>query len=58
MEREKIIENTVSQIERQYGVGSIMKLGEPGALEGIESISTGSLELIAPLVLAGYPGEG
>ena len=31
MDRDKIIDNTVSQIERQYGVGSIMKLGEAGA---------------------------
>ena len=55
MEREKIIENTVSQIERQYGVGSIMKLGEPGALQRIESISTGSLELDSALGVGGIP---
>jgi len=55
MEREKIIENTVSQIERQYGVGSIMKLGEPGALQRVESISTGSLELDIALGVGGIP---
>jgi recombination protein RecA len=55
MEREKIIENTVSQIERQYGAGSIMKLGEPGALQSVESISTGSLELDGALGIGGIP---
>jgi len=55
MEREKIIENTVSQIERQYGSGSIMKLGEPGALKGVESIATGSLELDSALGVGGIP---
>jgi recombination protein RecA len=55
MEREKIIENTVSQIERQYGAGSIMKLGEPGALQGVESISTSSLELDSALGVGGIP---
>ena len=55
MERDKIIENTVSQIERQFGVGSIMKLGEPGALQKIEVISTGSLELDAALGVGGIP---
>lgn len=55
MERDKIIENTVSQIERQFGIGSIMKLGEPGALQKIEVISTGSLELDAALGVGGIP---
>ena len=55
MERDKIIENTGSQIERQFGVGSIMKLGEPGALQKIEVISTGSLELDAALGVGGIP---
>jgi len=55
MDRDKIIDNTVSQIERQYGVGSIMKLGEAGALEGIESISTSSFELDTALGIGGIP---
>ena len=54
-ERDKIIENTVSQIERQYGVGSIMKLGEPGALARIDSISTGAIELDYALGVGGIP---
>jgi len=55
MDRDKIIDNTVSQIERQYGAGSIMKLGEAGALEGIESISTSSFELDIALGIGGIP---
>jgi recombination protein RecA len=55
MDRDKIIDNAVSQIERQYGIGSIMKLGEAGALEGIESISTSSFELDAALGIGGIP---
>ena len=55
MDRDKIIDNTVSQIERQYGAGSIMKLGEPGALEGIEAISTSSFELDTALGIGGIP---
>ena len=55
MERDKVIENTVSQIERQFGIGSIMKLGEPGALARVDSISTGSLELDSALGIGGIP---
>ncbi|MCJ7473090.1 MAG: recombinase RecA [Actinobacteria bacterium] len=55
MDRDKIIDNAVSQIERQYGIGSIMKLGEAGALEGIESISTSSFELDAAIGIGGIP---
>ncbi len=55
MDRDKIIDNAVSQIERQYGIGSIMKLGEAGALEGIESISTSSFELDTALGIGGIP---
>ena len=55
MDRDKIIENTVSQIERQFGTGSIMKLGDPSSLEKIDSISTGSFELDIALGIGGIP---
>jgi recombination protein RecA len=55
MDRDKIIENTVSQIERQYGAGSIMKLGGNGVLQKIDFIPTGSLELDSALGLGGIP---
>ena len=55
MERDKIIENALAQIERAYGKGAIMKLGGEGPLKGIESISTGSLELDMALGVGGIP---
>jgi len=55
MDREKIIEDTVSQIERQYGGGAIMKLGEKGSIQDIGSISTNSLELDIALGIGGIP---
>ena len=44
-EREKSLELTVSQIERRFGKGAIMKLGEHRAHVKIESIPTGSIML-------------
>jgi recombination protein RecA len=55
MDKEKVIENTLSQIERQYGKGTIMKLGGTGPLESIPSISTCSLELDIALGIGGIP---
>ncbi len=55
MERDKIIENALAQIERAYGKGSIMKLGGDGPLKDIESIPTGSLELDMALGVGGIP---
>ena len=55
MDKKKVIENTLSQIERQYGKGTIMKLGGNSPLEGIPSISTCSLELDMALGIGGIP---
>lgn len=55
MEKEKIIENALAQIERAYGKGAIMKLSGEGALKDIESVSTGSLELDMALGVGGIP---
>jgi recombination protein RecA len=55
MDREKVIENTVSQIERQYGGGAIMKLGDKNLLSDIGHISTNSLELDIALGIGGIP---
>ena len=41
--REKAIDLAVSQIERQFGKGAIMKLGEAGTTKDLPVISTGSL---------------
>jgi recombination protein RecA len=55
MDREKIIENALAQIERAYGKGAIMKLNGEGALNDIESVPTGSLELDMALGVGGIP---
>ena len=53
-EKKKAVENTISQIERQFGKGSIMKLGNRTA-EDIPTISTGSLALDKALGIGGIP---
>ena len=54
-EKEKSLENTLAQIERQFGKGSIMKLGEAAAAVQIETISTGSIALDVALGVGGLP---
>ena len=53
-EKEKALETALSQIERSYGKGSIMKLGENSVVE-VEAISTGSLGLDVALGIGGLP---
>ncbi|MCR1809219.1 recombinase RecA [Haploplasma modicum] len=52
--KELALENALKQIEKQYGKGSIMVLGDQPAQE-IETISTGSLTLDISLGVGGYP---
>ena len=52
--REKVLDLAVSQIEKQFGKGAIMKLGE-GKIVAIESISTGALSLDIALGVGGVP---
>jgi recombination protein RecA len=53
--REKAIDLAVSQIERQFGKGAIMKLGEGGTIKDIPVISTGSIGLDIALGIGGVP---
>ena len=53
-EKRKALEVAMSQIEKQFGKGSIMKLGEFKAME-IESIPTGALSLDIALGIGGLP---
>jgi recombination protein RecA len=53
--REKAIEATVSQIERQFGKGAIMRLGSDEAIPGIPVISSGALPLDVALGVGGIP---
>src|SRR6476659_9714513 len=54
-DKEKALELAVSQIERQFGKGSIMKLGEAHSRMAIESIPTGSIALDIALGVGGIP---
>lgn len=54
-ERSKMIDITKEQIEKKFGKGSIMKLGENGIGAAIEAIPTGSLALDAALGIGGVP---
>jgi recombination protein RecA len=54
-EKEKALDVAIAQIEKLYGRGSIMKMGDKGALEPIAAVSTGSLELDAALGVGGLP---
>ena len=53
--KDKSIDLAVSQIERQYGKGAIMKLGEGAMLGEMPTISTGSLSLDLALGVGGLP---
>jgi recombination protein RecA len=53
--REKAIDLAVSQIERQFGKGAIMKLGEGGVPKDQPVVSTGSLGLDIALGIGGVP---
>lgn len=44
-DKSKALEATLSQIERQFGKGSVMRLGDSGAIPDIQVISTGSIGL-------------
>ena len=54
-DRLKALDAAISQIEKQYGKGAVMKLGDPAAQMNIETIPTGSLSLDLALGLGGIP---
>jgi recombination protein RecA len=55
MDKDKTILNALAQIERQYGKGAIMRLGNEGPLKGISSVPTGSIELDMAIGVGGIP---
>jgi recombination protein RecA len=54
-ERSKAIDIAVGQIEKQFGKGSIMRLGQKNAIAPIESISTGAISIDYALGIGGLP---
>jgi recombination protein RecA len=55
MDKQKALDAAVSQIERAFGKGSIMKLGQRGGSVDVEVVSTGSLGLDLALGIGGLP---
>ena len=54
-DRQKALDSALAQIERQFGKGSIMKLGKDSPVAEIEATSTGSLGLDIALGIGGLP---
>ncbi len=54
-EKLKALDAAIAQIEKQYGKGTVMKLGDPSAQMNIETIPTGALSLDLALGLGGIP---
>jgi len=54
VEREKALEMAMGQIEKQFGKGAIMRMGENSHMQ-IEAISTGTLSLDLALGIGGLP---
>src|SRR5262245_40920970 len=54
-ERLKAVELAVGQIEKQFGKGSIMRLGQKGAIQPIEAIPTGAISIDFALGVGGLP---
>jgi recombination protein RecA len=53
--RKKALSAALSQIERQFGKGSVMRLGDEGAIPDVSAVSTGSLSLDIALGIGGLP---
>lgn len=54
-DKKKALSAALGQIEKQFGKGSVMRMGDQGALRDIEAISTGSLGLDVALGIGGLP---
>lgn len=54
-EKLKALDAAISQLEKQYGRGTVMRLGDPAAKMNVETIPTGSLSLDLALGLGGIP---
>jgi len=53
--RKQALTAALSQIEKQFGKGSVMRMGDVGAIRNVEAISTGSLGLDVALGIGGVP---
>ena len=55
VDRGKAVDVAIGQIEKQYGKGSIMRLGDESARIDVPSISTGTIALDSALGIGGMP---
>ena len=53
--KEKALQQALDQIQKQYGKGAIMKLGDAGPVNNVDVISTGSVSLDFATGIGGYP---
>ncbi len=53
--RQAALQGALTQIERQFGKGSVMRMGDPGARVAVDAISTGALSLDLALGIGGVP---
>ncbi|RMG05507.1 MAG: recombinase RecA [Nitrospirae bacterium] len=54
-EKARALEMALSQIEKSFGKGAIMRLGSDGAVEGVQAIPTGSITLDIATGIGGFP---
>jgi len=54
MDKDKLLEDAMNQIEKQFGAGTLMKLGDAATME-VETVSTGSIALDLALGVGGLP---
>ncbi len=54
-EKQRALDSALSQIERAFGKGSVMKLGKDGVVAAVETVSTGSISLDIALGIGGLP---
>src|SRR5437764_7217737 len=53
--RQAALQSALSQIERQFGKGTVMRMGDPGARVAVDAIPTGALSLDVALGIGGVP---
>ena len=54
-QKQQALVNALAQIDKQFGKGSVMRLGDTAGMRNIETISTGSLGLDVALGVGGLP---
>ncbi len=54
-DKKRALESALAQIEKSYGKGSVMKLGDSGSTMSVEAVPSGSLSLDVALGIGGFP---